>query len=126
MDEVDGMAGNEDRGGVAAIIQLIRASRVPVICMCNDRHHPKIRSLSQYCFDLRINKPRLEQIRVGAGGVGREEGTVAKGKRSCEESWGEGLVRRRGRAMLYHCFCYGFHISLKAFMGVKMAKKKSA
>ncbi|XP_043220724.1 replication factor C subunit 1-like [Amphibalanus amphitrite] len=63
MDEVDGMAGNEDRGGVAAIIQLIRASRVPVVCMCNDRHHPKIRSLSQYCFDLRINKPRLEQIR---------------------------------------------------------------
>ncbi|XP_037079789.1 replication factor C subunit 1-like [Pollicipes pollicipes] len=63
MDEVDGMAGNEDRGGVAAVIQLIRQARVPVICMCNDRHHPKIRSLAQYCFDLRINKPRLEQIR---------------------------------------------------------------
>ena len=84
MDEVDGMAGNEDRGGVAAIIQLIRAARVPVICMCNDRHHPKIRSLAQYCFDLRINKPRLEQIRVrrGMGGAGwqglhgRIDGTV--------------------------------------------------
>ncbi|XP_054268631.1 replication factor C subunit 1 [Macrosteles quadrilineatus] len=63
MDEVDGMAGNEDRGGVQELISLIKQSRVPVICMCNDRNHPKIRSLSNYCFDLRFIKPRVEQIR---------------------------------------------------------------
>lgn len=43
MDEVDGMAGNEDRGGIAELIQLIKSSHVPIICMCNDRNHPKIR-----------------------------------------------------------------------------------
>lgn len=63
MDEVDGMAGNEDRGGVAELIALIKNSRCPVICMCNDRNHPKIRSLAGYCFDLRFHKPRVEQIR---------------------------------------------------------------
>nr|CAD7577833.1 unnamed protein product [Timema californicum] len=63
MDEVDGMAGNEDRGGIQELIQLIKNSRIPVICMCNDRHHPKIRSLVNYCFDLGFSKPRLEQIR---------------------------------------------------------------
>ncbi|XP_046686070.1 replication factor C subunit 1 [Homalodisca vitripennis] len=63
MDEVDGMAGNEDRGGVQELIQLIKGARVPIICMCNDRNHPKIRSLSNYCFDLRFSKPRTEQIK---------------------------------------------------------------
>lgn len=64
MDEVDGMAGNEDRGGVQELILLIKNAKCPVICMCNDRNHPKIRTLSNYCFDLRFNKPRLEQIKV--------------------------------------------------------------
>ena len=64
MDEVDGMAGNEDRGGVAELINLIKASKVPVIAMCNDRNHQKIRSLSNYCFDLRFSRPRVEQIKA--------------------------------------------------------------
>ena len=54
MDEVDGMAGNEDRGGVAELIQLLKTSKVPVIAMCNDRQHQKIRSLANHCFDLRF------------------------------------------------------------------------
>ena len=64
MDEVDGMAGNEDRGGMAELIALIKNSKVPVICMCNDRNHPKIRSLANYCFDLRFQRPRVEQIKA--------------------------------------------------------------
>jgi replication factor C subunit 1 len=63
MDEVDGMAGNEDRGGVQELIGLIKKSKVPIICICNDRQHLKIRSLANYCFDLRFAKPRVEQIR---------------------------------------------------------------
>ncbi|KAH8359085.1 hypothetical protein KR093_004234 [Drosophila rubida] len=63
MDEVDGMAGNEDRGGMAELIALIKDSSVPIICMCNDRNHPKIRSLVNYCYDLRFQRPRVEQIK---------------------------------------------------------------
>jgi len=66
MDEVDGMAGNEDRGGIQELINLIKNSKCPVICMCNDRQHPKVRSLANYCFDLRFYKPRVEQIRVSS------------------------------------------------------------
>lgn len=64
MDEVDGMAGNEDRGGMQELILLIKKTSIPVICMCNDRNHPKVRSLANYCFDLKFSKPRVEQIRV--------------------------------------------------------------
>jgi len=62
MDEVDGMAGNEDRGGIAELIQIIKNSSIPIICICNDRQHQKIRSLAGHCFDLRFQKPRVEQI----------------------------------------------------------------
>lgn len=63
MDEVDGMAGNEDRGGIQELISLIKDSSIPIICMCNDRNHQKMRSLVNYCYDLRFSRPRLEQIK---------------------------------------------------------------
>lgn len=63
MDEVDGMAGNEDRGGIQELIALIKESSVPIICMCNDRTLQKMRSLVTYCYDLRFARPRLEQIK---------------------------------------------------------------
>jgi replication factor C subunit 1 len=64
MDEVDGMAGNEDRGGMQELINTIKSSKIPIICICNDRQNVKVRSLANYCFDLRFYKPRLEQIRA--------------------------------------------------------------
>lgn len=64
MDEVDGMSGNEDRAGISELIQIIKDSKIPIICICNDRQHPKIRSLANYCFDVRFQKPRVEQIRA--------------------------------------------------------------
>lgn len=46
------------------LIQLIKQTKIPIICMCNDRNHTKVRSLSNYCFDLRFQRPRIEQIKV--------------------------------------------------------------
>uniref|UniRef100_A0A8C9MQ67 Replication factor C subunit 1 n=1 Tax=Serinus canaria TaxID=9135 RepID=A0A8C9MQ67_SERCA len=74
MDEVDGMAGNEDRGGIQELIALIRHTKVPIICMCNDRNHPKMRSLVHYCLDLRFQRPRLEQIKGAMMSIAFKEG----------------------------------------------------
>ncbi|XP_025021339.1 replication factor C subunit 1 isoform X2 [Python bivittatus] len=74
MDEVDGMAGNEDRGGIQELIDLIKHTKVPIICMCNDRNHPKIRSLVHYCFDLRFPRPRVEQIKGAMMSIAFKEG----------------------------------------------------
>ncbi|XP_033225269.1 replication factor C subunit 1 [Belonocnema kinseyi] len=63
MDEVDGMAGNEDRGGLQELIGLIKTTDIPIICVCNDRNNPKMRTLSNYTFDLKFPKPRIEQIK---------------------------------------------------------------
>lgn len=74
MDEVDGMAGNEDRGGMAELIQLIKESHIPVICMCNDRSSPKVRSLANHCFDLRFIKPTIMQMRSAMMSICFKEG----------------------------------------------------
>lgn len=53
MDEVDGMGGS-DRGGIQELILLIKKSRVPIIAICNDRQHQKIRySMILYVGDHR-------------------------------------------------------------------------
>ncbi|EEB13952.1 Replication factor C subunit, putative [Pediculus humanus corporis] len=64
MDEVDGMSGNEDRGGVQELIQLIKQTKIPIIGICNDRNHPKMRSLVNYCFDIRFQRPPIKQIKA--------------------------------------------------------------
>ena len=62
MDEVDGMSGG-DRGGIGELIKYIKKSRIPIICICNDRSHPKVRNLANYCVDLRFRRPDANQIR---------------------------------------------------------------
>ena len=72
MDEVDGMAGG-DRGGSGALIQLIKKSKLPVICICNDRQDAKVRSLANHCLDLRFVKPTPMEIAQRALVVARAE-----------------------------------------------------
>ncbi|ESP02654.1 hypothetical protein LOTGIDRAFT_138092 [Lottia gigantea] len=74
MDEVDGMAGNADRGGLQELVSLIKGSKIPVLCICNDRNSMKMRTLSNYCFDLRFYKPRLEQIKGAMMSLAFKEG----------------------------------------------------
>lgn len=54
-DEVDGMGGNEDRGGLRVLTQFIKKTKVPVICICNELS-PKLKTLRSYCIDLRFSR----------------------------------------------------------------------
>ncbi|KAG9510028.1 Replication factor C subunit 1, partial [Fragariocoptes setiger] len=74
MDEVDGMSGNEDRGGTAQLIQLIKTSKIPIICICNDVSSPKVRSLANYCEHFVFQKPRKEQVRGVVMSIATKEG----------------------------------------------------
>ena len=56
MDEVDGM-GAGDRSGMSELIQMIKRSKTPIICICNDRQSQKLKSLLPYCMDLKYSRP---------------------------------------------------------------------
>ena len=61
MDEVDGMAGG-DRGGVADLIQTIKSSKVPIICICNDKYSQKLKSLRNHTIELDFSKPTAAMV----------------------------------------------------------------
>ena len=62
LDEVDGIAGNEDRGGVGAIIKIVEEARVPVIMAANDPDIDKLRPLKKVCVLIRFQQIRIPLI----------------------------------------------------------------
>ena len=61
MDEIDGMSGG-DKGGIAALIEVIKRTKIPIVCICNDRSCPKLKSLGKYCGDMRFQKPTAKDV----------------------------------------------------------------
>ncbi|HUJ84024.1 MAG TPA: replication factor C large subunit [Candidatus Acidoferrales bacterium] len=59
LDEVDGIAGNEDRGGVSAIIEIVEKAQVPVIMAANDPDIDKLRPLKKVCLLIRFQQIRI-------------------------------------------------------------------
>ncbi len=45
VDEIDGLSGTRDRGGVQTITKLIKDSAFPIICTANDPYNKKLKSL---------------------------------------------------------------------------------
>ncbi|KAJ3861108.1 purine nucleotide binding protein [Lentinula novae-zelandiae] len=62
MDEVDGMSAG-DRGGVGALNALIKKSKIPIICIANDRQAQKLKPLMSTTFNLPFSKPQASMIR---------------------------------------------------------------
>ena len=49
IDEVDSLSGNKDRGGVSAIVQVMKESPFPIILTANNPWDPKYGSLRSKC-----------------------------------------------------------------------------
>ena len=73
MDEIDGM-NNGDKGGIAALIKLIRQKKTkkqqlenvtlnPIICIGNNYSDKKIKELMKVCNVFELNTPNDEQIK---------------------------------------------------------------
>lgn len=61
MDEVDGMSSG-DRGGVAELVQIIKQTRVPIICIANDRSKQNLKTLIANCLDVKFSRPNKATI----------------------------------------------------------------
>ncbi len=62
LDEVDGIAGNEDRGGVGAIIKIVEEARTPVVMAANDPEVEKLRPLKKVCLLVRFQQIRIPLV----------------------------------------------------------------
>ena len=58
MDEVGGL----DRGGTTEIIAMLKQARTPLICLCNDKYHQKLKSLSNHLMDMPFSRPQKQSV----------------------------------------------------------------
>lgn len=76
MDEVDGMSGG-DRGGVGELTAIIRSSRVPVVCIANDKWCQKLKPLRAAVLELDFRKPDKGALAKRLAAVCAAEGLQA-------------------------------------------------
>ena len=104
MDEVDGMSAG-DRGGVQDLIKTIKRSKVPIVAICNDRYHQKLKSLRNHCLELTFScapcLPRLRAVlaqvkhvlvRAPACQTGGSISASHERERAAGEAWAPGLL----------------------------------
>lgn len=79
-DELDGLTGREDRGGVGAIINVVKKAQCPIILIANNAYDPRLSSLRPHCLLIQFKRPasrevakRLKQICLREGIEAEEE-----------------------------------------------------
>lgn len=56
IDEIDGLSGNADRGGVAEVIKIIGESAYPIVLTANEPHGQKLRPLRKCCVSVELKR----------------------------------------------------------------------
>jgi len=88
MDEVDGLSGGGERGGIGELADLIRKSNVPIVCIANQLP-PKLKPLQNACQVIKFHRPVKSTIATALLGIVKKEGlTVTKAELEgmCETS----------------------------------------
>lgn len=62
VDEVDGLSGNKDRGGIQTLITLIEGTRFPIIITGNDIWQQKLNALRNKCELIPLKELHYEKI----------------------------------------------------------------
>ena len=62
IDEVDGLSGTADRGGISEIVDIIKATRVPIILTANDISAQKFKTLRTNCELKKFESPTEKEV----------------------------------------------------------------
>jgi replication factor C large subunit len=62
LDELDGITGAEDRGGVGAIIRIVKEAQCPIVLIANDAWDTRFAALRSYCLMLEFKKPPAGEV----------------------------------------------------------------
>ncbi|WP_455139635.1 AAA family ATPase [Candidatus Hodarchaeum mangrovi] len=62
IDEIDGLSGTADRGGIREIIEIIHDTRAPIILTANDISDQKFNTLKKYCELREFFPPSSKEI----------------------------------------------------------------
>jgi replication factor C large subunit len=62
LDELDGLTGNADKGGVKAITEIVKTAQHPVILIANNAYDPRFTNLRNYCLLIAFKKPPAGEV----------------------------------------------------------------
>ncbi len=62
LDELDGITGREDAGGLKAIMNIVKTAKCPIILIANDPYDPRFTALRQLCLMIEFKKPRVREV----------------------------------------------------------------
>jgi len=91
LDEVDGIAGKEDRGGVRELTNVLKTSRSPVVLTANDAYNPRFSTIHKYCLVIPFKRPTVREVVSHLKRICSKEGIAAN-----EEAL-KFIVERSGR-----------------------------
>jgi replication factor C large subunit len=76
-DELDGISGREDRGGVGAITAVVKSAQCPIVLIANNAYEPKLSSLRYYCQLIEFKKPPTSEVQKHLTRICKAEGIAA-------------------------------------------------
>jgi replication factor C large subunit len=62
LDELDGLTGTADRGGVGAITEVVKNAQCPIILIANNPYDPRFTNLRNYCLLIEFKKPPAGEV----------------------------------------------------------------
>jgi replication factor C large subunit len=77
LDELDGLTGNADKGGVKAITEIVKTARCPVVLIANSAYDPRFTNLRIYCLLVEFRKPPAGEVAKHLKRVCEREGIQA-------------------------------------------------
>ena len=73
MDEVDGVGGG-DRGGLSALLLVVKKTKVPIVLIANDRGDRRIQTLAFHSYEVKFQAPKVEHLMPRLKMIGQREG----------------------------------------------------
>ncbi|MEM3161608.1 MAG: replication factor C large subunit [Candidatus Bathyarchaeia archaeon] len=61
-DELDGLTGSADKGGVKAMMEVIQNARCPIVLIANNAYDPHFSILRNYCLLVEFKKPTAVEV----------------------------------------------------------------
>ncbi len=76
LDEVDGLSGTSDRGGIGAILKIIDQSAHPIVMTANDPSNPRLKDLVKKCFLVEFSSLDKDSIMRVLLRLSQENGNI--------------------------------------------------
>jgi len=77
-DELDGLTGTADRGGVKAITEIVKTAQCPIVLIANNAYDPRFVNLRNYCLLIEFKKPPIGEVMKHLNRICGHEGIKAE------------------------------------------------